>query len=42
VKHGNDVMHFASLPEGAPAADALRNALAAPDGGRNASLIQAL
>jgi gamma-glutamyltranspeptidase/glutathione hydrolase len=35
-------VHFASVPEGAPAADALRDALTAPDGKRNASLIKAL
>ncbi|EWY40154.1 hypothetical protein N825_03815 [Skermanella stibiiresistens SB22] len=42
VQHGNDVMRFAATPEGAPAADALRAALTASSGGRNAGLVKAL
>ncbi len=42
VRHGNEVMHFAAPPEGAPAADSLRAALEAPSGGRNAGLVKAL
>jgi gamma-glutamyltranspeptidase/glutathione hydrolase len=42
VQHGNDVMRFASVPNGAPAAGALRDAASAPDGRRNAGLIKAL
>jgi gamma-glutamyltranspeptidase/glutathione hydrolase len=42
VQHGNDTVHFASVPEGAPAAEALRAALTASDGKRNAGLIKAL
>lgn len=42
VQHGNDVMRFASVPHGAPAAGALRDATSAPDGRRNAGLIKAL